>query len=289
MVVGIIGLGAMGSAIAHRLCAAGHEVFGYDVKSVSVAGVRMCTSISQLTHCTQMIWIMVPADVVDMVLASLAHLGSGALVIDGGNSHFNDSVRRAQELAEKHIAFLDCGISGGLAGKERGFSVMVGGTVQAYERAVPIFQAIAAPNSYALVGPSGAGHYVKMIHNGIEYGMLQAYAEGLQLLHQGRYAIDLEQVTAVWQHASIIRSYMLDLSHDIFASGQSVDAVSGMVEQTGMGKWTVAEAHVRKIPVPVIEQAVKVRDASRRSETYATKLISLLRHAFGGHKVNHSK
>ena len=232
---------------------------------------------------------MVPAgQAVDDVINKLEQgVRKNDIVIDGGNSKFTDSMRRAEHLAQKNIFFLDCGTSGGLAGKDNGFSLTVGGSHIAFMQVEEIFAAIAAPRAFALVGPSGAGHYVKMVHNGIEYAVLESYAQGFQLLKEGQFKnLNLAQITDVWNKAAIIRSYILELSHDIFKKDQELTTISGEVEQTGMGQWTVEEAHRQKIPVSLIEQAVNIREQSRTTGgNYATKIVSLVRNAFGGHEV----
>lgn len=287
----------MGSAIAHRLIKAQHTVFGFDVQQSARAALKKMgghplDSIKELTGQATIFWIMVPAGkpVDDLLLELLQHLSSGAIIIDGGNSKFSDSVRRAQELDAHGIEFLDCGTSGGLQGREGGFSLMIGGNKAAYETVEPLLKAIAAPQAYALVGPHGAGHYVKMVHNGIEYALLQSYAEGFQLLRDGSYKkLDLEQISGVWQRAAIIRSFILDCTHEIFKQDQHLRKISGAVGQTGMGQWTVEEAQKNNIPVTVIKDAVEIREQSQKTGgNFATKLVALLRNKFGGHAVKNN-
>ena len=218
MKFGIVGLGRMGCAIAERVMAAGHQVYAFDLDQHACAaaqaqGMSIVHSIAALPEQVSIIWLMVPAGkVVDLVLDELSPaLQSEHIIIDGGNSNFNDSIARAQRLKSRNIAYLDCGTSGGLKGREIGFSLMIGGDEKSFSIVEPLFKAIAAPQSYGLVGPSGGGHYVKMIHNGIEYALLQSYAEGFHLLKQGHYPkFDLAQITGIWQHASVIRSWILD-------------------------------------------------------------------------------
>ena len=194
---------------------------------------------------------------------------------------------RAQRLQEKEIFFLDCGTSGGLRGKEIGFSLMIGGDVGTYQGLKPLFEAIAAKDGYAHMGPSGAGHYVKMVHNGIEYGLLEAYAEGFNLLKNGAYKeLDLEKIAQVWRHGSVIRSWLLDLADNVFEHDQKFDEVVGAIQEGGTGRWAVKEADKQNIPVPVIKEALKVRERSREGDQhYATKFIALVRNQFGGHAV----
>ncbi len=296
MNVGIIGLGRMGSAIAKRLLNAGHTVIGFDsndlTKQAAISiGIATVDTVQDVAIKARVIWLMVPAGpIVDSVLLNLCeHLKPQDIIIDGGNSHFPDSMRRAQELSEKRITFLDCGTSGGIHGIENGFCLMIGGDKGAYLSVTPLWDAISVQDGYAYVGASGAGHYVKMVHNGIEYALMQSYAEGLHLLHDSAFGagvLNLQEITRIWNQGSIIRSFLLELTGNIFAKDQSLIHTSGKVAQTGMGEWTVQEAHIRKIPVPSIELAVRTREWSQATGgNYATKIIALLRQQFGGHKV----
>lgn len=294
MKLGIIGLGRMGASIAWRALQAGHEVIGFDLDQNNIDdaqsfGVQIVSKVQEVAQATSIIWIMVPAgDPVDYVIKQLRpHVQSGAIIIDGGNSHYPDSIRRATELAADHIQFLDCGTSGGLRGRIEGFSLMIGGDKNAYEKIIPLCDALAAPHGHALVGPSGAGHYVKMVHNGIEYALLQSYAEGFQLIKEGTFKkddLDLEQITNVWMHGSVIRSWILDLSHDVFKEDQKLDTISGVVGDNGTGKWTIDDAHKNNVPVALIEKSMDIRVWSRETGgNYATKVIAKIRNKFGGH------
>jgi 6-phosphogluconate dehydrogenase len=294
MNIGIIGLGRMGNAIAYRLLKAKHTVTGFDPSSESVAsaqtlGVTCTKLISDCVASADIIWLMVPAGkAVDDTLAGIqGSIKKHAIVIDGGNSFYKDSIVRAQYLARNNISFLDCGTSGGLYGKEHGFSLMIGGEKDAYEKALQIFQAIAAPNGSAHVGPSGAGHFVKMVHNGIEYGLMQAYAEGFHVLKQGPFQdLNLEQIATVWNQGAIIRSWLLELTREIFSRGSSLENISGAIGENKTGQWTVITAKENGIPVDVIETALKVRAWSRENGgNYATKLVAMMRHEFGGHEI----
>lgn len=295
MNVGIVGLGRMGSEIAYRLHKHGFTVFGFDVVAPSVAviqesNITIVSSLQALAAQSDIFWLMVPAQAVDETLQGiLPHVKSSHIIIDGGNSHYLESMRRAQQCLQKNIEFLDCGVSGGILGKEQGFSLMIGGNKKSFERCESLFKALAAPQGYAYLGRSGAGHYVKMIHNGIEYGLLQAYSEGFQLIKQGSFKgddLDLVAITKVWNNGAVIRSWILELSQNIFEKDQKFTHISGAIEEHGTGRWTVDEAHKYHIPVPVIEESLKVRAWSRKTGgNYATKIIALLRHAFGGHKV----
>ena len=212
-------------------------------------------------------------------------LKPGAIIVDGGNSHFTDSVRRAKELETLSVSFLDCGVSGGIHGRETGFSIMIGGDHAAFLNLERVFSTLAAPHGYAYLGPSGAGHYVKMVHNGIEYALLESYAEGFSLLKNGSYPqLDLEKIASVWDNGAVIRSWILELAQNIFAHDQELKNVSGEIASNGTGIWTVQEAHEKKVPVPLIEDSVKIREWSvRTGGNYATKIVALLRNQFGGH------
>ncbi len=298
LTVGVIGLGKMGQAIVYRLIKAGFQVYGFDKDKKACAkvmkyGVVIVDTVEQVSQRARIVWLMVPAGaIVDAVVKQLEpHLQKNDCIIDGGNSHFSDSLRRAEELKKKEIYFIDCGTSGGLAGKQKGFSLMLGGNREIVEQLIPVWQALAARQGYGYMGSSGTGHYIKMVHNGIEYAMLQAYAEGFHLLHQGSFSnIDLELVTRVWGHGSIIRSWILHLAHTIFKKDQKFEAISGQIQESGTGFWTVQEAQAKHIPIPLIEKALEVRAWSRATGgNYATKIVALLRHKFGGHSVTKLK
>ncbi len=290
MKIGIIGLGKMGSLIAKRLIQANCTIIGYDpaiTLSVSEQILQVST-IAELAHQVELIWIMVPAGkpVDDVIAALMPHLHAYTIVIDGGNSHFTDTVTRAEKLQQNSFHLLDCGTSGGIHAQQ-GLSLMVGGNKEAFVRAEPIFKALATPQGYAYVGPSGAGHYVKMIHNGIEYALLESYAEGFHLLHNGHYKhLDLATISNIWCHGAVIRSWLLELMHEILKKDQSFTHISGKVAETGMGQWVADEAEKLKIPAPALKAALQVRLESRvTGGNYATKLIALLRQAFGGHSL----
>lgn len=291
----IIGLGKMGFAIAERVLDAGHEVIGFDVdialrKKLTEVGGKAASSLQELAQEARIFWLMVPAGLVDQVLNDLAlHLKGGDIVIDGGNSKFTDSIARARMLQLKNIYFLDCGTSGGVHGRVHGFSLMVGGDKDAYTKIHELLSAIAAPGGVGYMGPSGTGHYVKMVHNGIEYALLQAYAQGLHVIKDGSFKnqyLDLEEITRIWNNGSVIRSWILELLHDIVAKDQKLEHISGEIEELGTGLWTVEEASKHNIPVDLIQQAVEIRTWSRKTGgNFATKLVALLRNAFGGHRV----
>ena len=303
MKIGLIGLGRMGHAIAYRLLKYGHEVWGFDSdqknsKLASDDGVKTVAKLQDLathenaTH-INIFWLMVPAgDVVDNVINDLIpYLKQGDIIIDGGNSNFKDSVRRYQNLISKKINYIDCGTSGGLHGKDLGFSLMIGGDEKVFEYLEPIFKAIAVPQGYAYMGPSGSGHYVKMIHNGIEYALLQSYAEGFHLLKEGKYKnLDLEKICDVWNHGSIIRSWILELAQNIFARDQNLTDISGKIGENKTGRWTLDEAKEQNVPVDLIERSLQIRADSRQNGgNYATKVVAMLRNQFGGHTVETKK
>lgn len=297
MNVGLVGLGRMGLAIAMRLMQAGHTVYGFEISSsmrerAHNAGVLLVDTVQQLSNYARVIWLMIPpGKPVDDTLAQLHGVMSPEdIIIDGGNSFFGDSVRRAEKCISDGVFFLDCGTSGGVHGLERGFCLMVGGERLAFVRVEPIFQALSASQGYAHVGPSGAGHYVKMVHNGIEYALMQAYAEGFHVLHDGSYAskLNLEQIARLWNHGAVIQSFLLELIGTILERDQSLKDILGLVEETGMGVWTQNESQKHEIPTPALKQALNVREWSRKTGgNYATKLIALLRQQFGGHSVTH--
>lgn len=295
MNVGIIGLGKMGGGIAERWLHAGHTVYGFDLdatntKNAQASGVNIVQSLQEIAQ-QPVVWLMVPPGApVDSVLSQLLpYLKPETIIVDGGNSNFKDSIRRSQMLQSYSVAYVDCGTSGGLHGRTQGYCLMVGGAKKSFDAITPLLTAIAAPNAVAYVGPSGAGHYVKMVHNGIEYALMQAYAEGFQLIKEGSFAgqnLDLQAITDVWNHGSIIRSFLLELSHNIFEIDQKLEHISGEVAEGGTGKWTVEDAKEHNVPVPMIEDALKVRAWSRETGgNYATKVVAMLRNQFGGHAV----
>lgn len=299
MTVGVIGLGKMGEAVAYRLARAGFSVMGSDPNNelkekIEKEGIRF-VMLGELAKSSDVIWLMVPAGaVVDQVVAALLpHAKKGAIIVDGGNSNFQDSQRRAKELAAQGFAFIDCGTSGGVHGRDLGFSLMVGGDKKTYDTIEPLLAALAAPGGYAYMGRSGAGHYVKMVHNGVEYALMQAYAEGFQLLKEGAFKdddLDLAAITKVWTNGSIIRSWLVELSHQIFVEDQKLDTISGRVQESGTGAWTVEEAHREHVSVPVIEKSLLLRKESRDTGgNYASKVVALMRNKFGGHAFETKK
>lgn len=302
MIVGVIGLGRMGQGIVRRLVHGGHTVIGYDPsikltqnhiqeKDIFYTGsFKNASSIEELCKETPIIWLMVPAGkTVDSVINTIVSAKQSTnIIIDGGNSFFKDSVRRYYALKDHTISFIDCGTSGGLQGKERGYCLMVGGDKPAFDLCEPLLKALAAPHGYEYIGPSGSGHYVKMVHNGIEYALLQAYAEGFAILKNGSYKnTNLEKISALWNNGSIIRSWILELARQVFTREQNFYDIKGTIGESGTGLWTVQEAEQHTISVDVIKKSLEIREESRiKGGNYATKIVSLLRNAFGGHAVH---
>ncbi len=294
MELGVVGLGRMGRIVAARARQAGHDVIGYDVDSDNRARVHaddVDTASSLEGVCAQLgsekrLWLMVPAgDAVDQVLEALSpQLDADDIVVDGGNSHFEASVARADACS---AAYLDCGTSGGPAAAEDGFSLMVGGPAWAYEEMIPVLDAVATGSAgHKRMGESGAGHYVKMVHNGIEYALMQAYGEGFELLANGRYELDLEGVARTWNHGAVIRSWLLELIEEAFAEeGNDLGDVAAHVGGGSTGRWTVQEALEQEVPVPLIHQALAERYASRDAGRFSHRLANRLRYGFGRHPV----
>jgi 6-phosphogluconate dehydrogenase len=297
MQIAMIGLGRMGGNMTERLLRHGHKVVAFDrspevvdkyAKLGASAAKDLKSAIAQLSA-PRIVWIMVPAGKpVDDTIAELTPLlAKGDIIIDGGNSNFHQTIARAEKLATEGIAFVDSGTSGGIWGLENGYCLMVGGAAAAVKTCEPIFLALAPKDGYAHVGPSGAGHYVKMIHNGIEYGMLQAYAEGYEILHASKDFpdLDLHQVADVWQHGSVVRSWLNELAVRAFEKDSSFAGLKGYVSDSGEGRWTVQEAIDLDVPAPVITLSLLMRFRSRQDDTYAGKVIAALRNEFGGHSV----
>jgi 6-phosphogluconate dehydrogenase len=299
MRLGMVGLGRMGGSMAVRLQRAGHEVVGFatDPESRQVSagrGTRVTDSLAALVAALQpprIIWLMVPAgDATESTVTALGDLlDPGDLVVDGGNSRHTDSVRRAQTLKERGVTFVDAGVSGGVWGLEEGYCLMVGGPEEAVERIRPALEALAPPDGWAHVGPNGAGHFVKMVHNGIEYGLLQAYGEGFEILGASNYDVDLARVAEVWRRGSVVRSWLLDLLARAFERSPDLSDVAGYVEDSGEGRWTVNAAIDESVPAPATAMALFARFASRQDESFSAKVIAALRREFGGHSVREEK
>jgi 6-phosphogluconate dehydrogenase len=276
----------MGAGISDRLRAAGHETVGYD-RDPNVSQVATLRDLVEPLSSPRVVWVMVPAgDPTEATIAELRGLLSeGDIVIDGGNSYYRDSVRRARELSLSGVRFLDMGTSGGIWGLKNGFCLMAGGPPDAYAAVEPLLKALAPEGGYAHVGPSGAGHYTKMVHNGIEYGLLQAYAEGFDLLAASDFDIDPKQVATLWNHGSVVRSWLLELAELAFEKDPKLEALRGYVDDSGEGRWTVLEAVERGVPASVITEALYRRFASRDENAFSMRFIAALRNEFGGHAV----
>ncbi len=296
MNIGIIGLGRMGMAIAKRAIQHNHSVSGFapseDTRTQAQEyGVTTYESVQELVSALpspRTIWLMVPAgEITRSTIITLSEiLIAGDTIIDGGNSYFKDSQAHAELLESKSINFIDVGTSGGLKGEEMGFSLMIGGDKSLIESYTPLWEALAAPEAYAYMGASGSGHFVKMVHNGIEYGIMQAMAEGFELIKEGPYSnLDMQEVSKVWKNGSIIRSFLMDLAYDAFQKDKNLDSLTDYVDDNGMGRWTVNTAIEHAVPLPVITDAVYARFRSRQEESFAGKTLAALRNEFGGHEV----
>jgi len=296
MQIGIVGLGRMGGNMTQRLIEHGHTVVTYDRNPDAIAatvehgavGVATLEEMVQRLEPPRAIWIMVPAGApVDSVILTLTqYMTPGDTIIDGGNSNFHDTVTRAARLLEQQqLHLLDAGTSGGVWGLQVGYCLMVGGDLEPVQRLEPIFTALAPEAGYAHVGPPGAGHYVKMIHNGIEYGMLQAYAEGFEIMHASDFKLDMHQIAALWNHGSVVRSWLLELAERAFAQGNDLEGIRGWVADSGEGRWAAQEAIDKDIPAPIITVSLLERLRSRQEESFSAKVIAALRNQFGGHEV----
>jgi len=296
MRIGFIGLGRMGGNMVRRLLSSGFEVVVYarTAESVSKAeerGAAGAASVEDLIgklERPRIVWVMVPAgDATEGAIKRLASsMDEGDMVIDGGNSFYKDSMRRAEELGKRKISFLDAGTSGGTWGLEKGYCLMVGGDREVFQKAERIFRALAPENGYSLVGPGGAGHFVKMVHNGIEYAMLQGYAEGFEMLHAKKeFGLDLHGIAGLWNNGGVIRSWLLKLAEDALGKDPALSAVRGYVDDSGEGRWAVAEALEQDVPAVAITLALLERFRSRQDESFSAKMIAALRSEFGGHTV----
>lgn len=298
MELGMVGLGRMGANMTERLVRGGHRVVGYDPSAAAVkrvvdkgaaGGDSLAAMVKQLKT-PRVIWLMVPAgDPVDQTIETLRPiLTAGDTIIDGGNTNFKDDLRRAASLQPNRIHYVDVGTSGGIWGLEEGYSLMVGGDKDVVHSLEPIFKTLApAPDKgWGHVGPVGSGHYVKMVHNGIEYGLMQAYAEGLAILKAKKeFNLDLHQVTEIWRYGSVVRSWLLDLTAEALAENPELRGIEAYVADSGEGRWTVAEAIDLNISAPVITLSLERRLRSREVEPFADKLLAVMRHQFGGHAI----
>jgi 6-phosphogluconate dehydrogenase len=289
--LGLVGLGKMGFNMRDRIRAAGHEVVGFD-RNPDVTDVTTLADLAGRLEVPRLVWVMVPAgDPTRQTVAELADLlSAGDLVIDGGNSRYTEDRQNAELLDRKGIGYLDCGVSGGVWGKDNGYGLMVGGAAEHVERAMPVFDALRPEGpreeGFAHAGPVGAGHYAKMIHNGIEYGLMQSYAEGFELLETAELIEDVPAVVKAWQRGTVVRSWLLDLLVRALDSDPELDDLRGYVDDSGEGRWTVEEAINLAVPAPVIAAALFARFRSRQDDSPAMRAVASLRNQFGGHAVH---
>ncbi len=298
MKLGMIGLGRMGANMAERLTQGGHEVTGFDPnadarKAVEAKGVASAASLQALVtalSAPRVVWLMVPSGKItdDTVNALLPLLAKGDTVIDGGNSNYKDTLRRAKLYADKSLGYVDCGTSGGVWGLKEGYSMMIGGDEKVVDALKPIFETLAPGKTqgWGRVGPVGAGHFTKMVHNGIEYGLMQAYAEGFSILqHKNEFGLDLHQVAEIWRTGSVVRSWLLDLTADALKKNPTMAGIAPYVVDSGEGRWTVAEAIDLDVPAPIITASLIQRLRSRDTDSFSDKLLSAMRNEFGGHPI----
>lgn len=294
MQTALIGLGKMGYPLALNI-AQQHEVIAFDVneglrKNISAEGITVADSLAALINKLsgrKTIWLMVPAGkIVDGIIDELVPLlNANDIVIDGGNSFFKDAVRRGEKLLQHNIHYLDCGTSGGTSGARNGICAMIGGNKEAYEYCEPIIKSIALPNGYLYCGKSGSGHFTKMVHNGIEYGMMQSIAEGFDMMHASDYNFNLKEVAQLWNQGSVIRSWLIELTANAFAKDAKLDKIKGIAHSSGEAQWMIDTAKEMNLEVPVIDMSLQLRYASLQKETYAAKIVAALRNEFGGHAV----
>ena len=298
MELGMIGLGRMGANMTERLVRGGHRVISYDRNAeaiqrvVDIGGVgahSLADFVKQLTP-PRVIWMMVPSGApVDQTIEQLLpNLFKGDILIDGGNSNYKDTIRRAELLKAQGLHFVDAGTSGGVWGLDLGYCMMIGGEKAVVDALEPIFKTLAPRDGYLHVGPSGAGHFVKMIHHGIEYGMLQAYGEGFELLNASQFDLDFAKIAHLWNQGSVVRSWLLELAESALQKDPKLAGIKGYVEDSGEGRWTVEEAIEKSVPAPVLTLSLFARYASRQEDSFAAKVIAALRNEFGGHAVKKS-
>jgi 6-phosphogluconate dehydrogenase len=283
----MIGLGRMGSGMTERLSEHGHDMHSYDPK----VETRTADSLEQLKKQLEpprAFWMMIPAgEITENTFHQLLEIADeGDTIVDGGNSNFRDSKRRYVEAKHRGIHFVDAGVSGGVWGLEVGFCLMVGGDDEPVQRLEPIFRSLAPQDGYSHVGPSGAGHFVKMVHNGIEYGLMQAYGEGFEVMRASEFDLNLHEIAGIWRYGSVVRSWLLELLHAAFEQeGKDLEKIEGYVDDSGEGRWTIFEAINESVPAPAISAALYARFASRQDESFAAKVAAALRNQFGGHAV----
>lgn len=295
MQIGFIGLGRMGGNMVRRLLQGGHQIVAYNrspgpTKEVEKLGATAAYSLQEVVAALpppRSVWVMVPAGTAteEMVMALAALLAPGDTIIEGGNSHYKEDAPRAAELKKKDIHYLDAGTSGGIWGLKIGYCLMVGGDRDVFARHEPIFRTLAPEKGYGHMGGHGAGHYVKMIHNGIEYGMMQAYTEGFELLHKSDFQLNLPAIAQLWMQGSVVRSWLLELAASALEKDPQLAQIRGYVEDSGEGRWTILDAIEKDVPAPVITQSLFTRFRSRQDESFGEKLLAALRNEFGGHAV----
>src|SRR5256714_4019322 len=295
MQLGMIGLGRMGAGMTQRLLQGGHQVVVYDrtpqaVNALASKGAAASDSLEDLGQklkAPRIFWLMIPAGApVDDTIQRLEDtLAPGDVIVDGGNSNYKDSIRRAETLRTQQVEFLDAGVSGGIWGLKVGFCLMVGGKEAIFKQVEPIFKTLAPPDGYAYVGPAGAGHYAKMVHNGIEYSLLQAYAEGFEILRASSFGFDLARLARLWNHGSVIRSWLLELAQAAFERDPELARIRGWVEDSGEGRWALEEAIDHAVPAPALALSLFMRYRSRQDDSFSAKVLAALRNEFGGHPV----
>jgi len=295
MELGFIGLGKMGMNMVTRLQQGTHRVVAYDraadlikqAESVGCVGAASLEDMMAQLKAPRIVWIMVPsgAPTEDTVAKVASLLSAGDIIIDGGNTNFHDDVRRAAELKKKHLHYVDAGTSGGIWGLKLGYCLMVGGDKAVIDQLAPIFKTLAPENGWAHMGSAGAGHYVKMVHNGIEYSMMQGYAEGFELMSKSEYNLDLPKIADLWMQGSVVRSWLLELTAGALKQDPRLEGLKGYVQDSGEGRWTILDAIDKDVPVPTLTAALFTRFRSRQEESFAEKMLAAMRNAFGGHAV----
>ena len=296
MEIGMIGLGKMGMNMVLRLLEGGHRVVVFNrtvskeemvINKGAIGSNSVKEFIGKLTA-PRIVWLMVPSgEPTDTMLKEvLEYVEKGDIVIDGGNSYYKDSVRRAELCDEKEIKFMDCGTSGGIWGLKNGYCSMIGGEDEIFGHCEPIFKTLAPENGYLHIGPHGSGHFVKMVHNAIEYGMMEAYAEGFEIMKASDFDINLERVSDLWNHASVVRSWLLELAHNALKEDPELNNLKPVVDDSGEGRWTLQEAIDKAVPVPVLADSVFMRFRSRQENSFAARMLAALRHQFGGHPIH---
>jgi 6-phosphogluconate dehydrogenase len=296
MELGMVGLGKMGINMVFRLLEGGHKVVVFNrtrskeepVKNKGAVGSDSIKELVSKLSSPRIVWLMVPSgETTDLMLEEvLKYVEKSDIIIDGGNSYYKDSIRRHDMLKGKGINFLDAGTSGGIWGLKEGYCSMIGGEKEIFDHCEPIFKTLAPENGYLYCGKSGAGHYVKMVHNAIEYGMMEAYAEGFEILKTSDFNVNLTDITGLWSHGSVVRSWLLDLAHNAFRLDPELENLKPIVDDSGEGRWTLKEAIDMAVPAPVLAESVFARFRSRQENSFANRVLAALRHQFGGHSVH---